>query len=166
VAILDLQTGKRQVLLRGGSHAHYIASGHLVYGQAGTLQAVAFDPVRREVRGTPVTVVPDVVTSSQGGVHFVAAHDDTIAFLSVGNAAGTPRTLVWVDRLGRETPLGFRRGRISFPRCRLTARAFPCSPTIRKPTSGFGISATRRSRGSRRSLAEMSFKYGRQTVDG
>jgi serine/threonine-protein kinase len=107
VAILDLQTGKRQVLLRGGSHAHYIASGHLVYGQAGTLQAVAFDPVRREVRGTPVTVVPDVVTSSQGGVHFVAAHDDTIAFLSVGNAAGTPRTLVWVDRLGRETPIGF-----------------------------------------------------------
>ena len=117
VAILDLQTGKRQVLLRGGSHAHYVASGpgskrfgreggHLVYGQDGTLQAVAFDPVRREVRGTPVTVAPDVVTSSRGGVHLVAARDDTVAFLSVGSAAGTPRTLVWVDRLGRETPVG------------------------------------------------------------
>ena len=106
VAILDLQTGKHQVLLRGGSHAHYVASGHLVYGQGGTLQAVAFDPVCREVRGTPVTVVPDVVTSSRGGVHFVAARDDTVAFLSVGSAAGTPSTLVWVDRLGRETPVG------------------------------------------------------------
>ena len=118
VAILDLQTGKHQVLLRGGSHAHHVTSGpgsqkrfgreggYLVYGQEGTLQAVAFDPVRREVRGTPVTVVPDVVTSSRGGVHFVAARDGTIAYLSVGNAAGTPRTLVWVDRLGRETPIG------------------------------------------------------------
>jgi serine/threonine-protein kinase len=117
VAILDLQTGKRQVLLRGGSHAHYVAGGPgssksfgrdggvLVYGQAGTLQAVAFDPVRREVRGTPVTVAADVVTSSRGGIHFVAARDDTVAYLS-GSAAGTPRTLVWVDRLGRETPVG------------------------------------------------------------
>ncbi len=66
VAILDLQTGKRQVLLRGGSHAHYVPSGHLIYGQAGALRAVAFDLTRREMRGTPVTVVPDVVTSSQG----------------------------------------------------------------------------------------------------
>lgn len=41
VAILDLLTGKHQVLLRGGSHAHYLPSGHLVYGQSGTLQAVA-----------------------------------------------------------------------------------------------------------------------------
>jgi serine/threonine-protein kinase len=106
VAILDLQTGKRQVLLRGGSHAHYVPSGHLIYGQAGTLQAVAFDLARREVRGTPVTVVPDVVTSSNGGVHAVVAGDGTLAYLSVGHWAGTPRTLVWVDRSGNETPIG------------------------------------------------------------
>ena len=106
VAILDLQTMKRQVLLRGGSHARYVPSGHLVYGQAGTLQAVAFDLARREVRGTPVTVVPDVVTSSQGGVDVVVARDGTLAYLSVGGVAGTPRTLVWVDRLGVETAIG------------------------------------------------------------
>jgi serine/threonine-protein kinase len=118
VAILDLETGKHQVLLRGGSHAHYLPSGpgspksfgrergHLVYGQAGTLQAVAFDLARREVGGTPVTVVPDVVTSSQGGVHAVVARDGTLAYLTVGGAAGGPRTLVWVDRQGRETPIG------------------------------------------------------------
>ena len=107
VAVLDLQTGTRQVLLRGGSHAHYVPSGHLVYGQAGTLRAVAFDLARREVRGTPVTVVPDVVTSSQGGVDAVVARDGTLAYLSVGGVAGTPRTLVWVDRHGqRDTDWG------------------------------------------------------------
>ena len=106
VAILDLQTGKRQVLLRGASHATYVPSGHLVYGQAGTLQAVAFDLARLEMSGTPVTVIPDVVTSSQGGVNVVVARDGTMAYLSVGGVAGTPRTLVWVDRQGRETPIG------------------------------------------------------------
>jgi serine/threonine-protein kinase len=106
VAILDLQTGKRQVLLRGSSHARYIPSGHLVYGQSGTLQAVAFDLSRWEVRGTPVTVVRDVVTSSNGGVHVAVAGDGTLAYLSVGGVAETPRTLVWVDRLGNEISTG------------------------------------------------------------
>ena len=67
---------------------------------------MAFDLARLELRGTPVTVVPDVVTSSQGGVDAVVAHDGTLAYLSVGGVAGTPRTLVWVDRQGRETPIG------------------------------------------------------------
>jgi len=106
VAVLDLQTGARRVLLHGGSHAHYVSSGHLVYGEAGTLRSVAFDLARLETRGTPVTVVPDVVTTSQGGVDAVVARDGTLAYLSVGSVAGTPRTLVWVDRQGRETPIG------------------------------------------------------------
>ena len=67
---------------------------------------MAFDLARLELRGTPVTVVPDVVTSSQGGVNAVVARDGTLAYLSVGGVAGTPRTLVWVDRQGRETPIG------------------------------------------------------------
>jgi len=106
VAILDLETGSRQILFRGGSHAHYVRSGHLIYGQEGALRAVAFDLARREIRGTPATVVPSVVTSSRGGVHAVVARDGTLAYLSVGGTAGTLRTLVWVDRLGIETPIG------------------------------------------------------------
>ena len=44
VAVLDLQTGTRKILVRGGSHAHYVPSGHLVYAAAGTLRAVAVRP--------------------------------------------------------------------------------------------------------------------------
>ena len=43
VAVRDLRTGTQKVLLRGGSHGHYVASGHLVYVAAGTLRAIAFD---------------------------------------------------------------------------------------------------------------------------
>ena len=82
VAVLDLQTGTRQILVRGGSHAHYVSSGHLVYAAAGTLRAVPFDLARLETRGTPVTVVPDVVTTINGGVDAVVAGDGTLAYVS------------------------------------------------------------------------------------
>ena len=49
IAVLDLQTGTSKVLIRGGSHAHYVPTGHLVYGVTGTLRAVAFDLGRLEV---------------------------------------------------------------------------------------------------------------------
>jgi serine/threonine-protein kinase len=115
VAVLDLQTGTHKVLVRGGSHAHYVSSGlgspkrderdggHLVYAAAGALRAVPFDLARLETRGTSQTVVPDVVTTFNGGVDGVVASNGTLAY--VPGSERTPRTLVWVDREGRETPI-------------------------------------------------------------
>ena len=50
VAMLDLVTKKTTMLIPGGSHAHYVKSGHLVYTARGTLVAAAFDPARPEGR--------------------------------------------------------------------------------------------------------------------
>ena len=106
VAVLDLQTGVRKVLIRGGSHAHYVPSGHLVYAAAGTLRAVAFDPARLETRGTPVPIVDQIVTTGAGGADAVVAGDGTLAYVSGGRGAVEPqRTLVWVSRQGQETPI-------------------------------------------------------------
>jgi serine/threonine-protein kinase len=106
VAVLDLQTGTRTIIVRGASHAHYVPSGHLVYAAAGTMWAVAFDLRRLEARGTPVPAVPNVVTTPAGGVNAVVASDGTLAYVSGGGGVGwAQRTLVWVDRQGRETPI-------------------------------------------------------------
>ena len=55
IAVLDLQTGKRKILVRGGSHAHYVSSGpeggYLVYAAGSTLRAAPFDLARLETRG-------------------------------------------------------------------------------------------------------------------
>jgi serine/threonine protein kinase/Tol biopolymer transport system component len=104
VAVLDLQSGARKVLVPGASHAHYVPSGHLIYAAAGSLWAVAFDRTRLETRGTPVLVVREVVTTPTGGVDAMVAGDGTLAYIS-GRGAGVNRTLVWVDRQGRETPI-------------------------------------------------------------
>jgi hypothetical protein len=40
IAALDLRSGRQTILMRGGSHAVYAPSGHLLYEAAGTLRAV------------------------------------------------------------------------------------------------------------------------------
>src|SRR5262245_10703922 len=51
IATLDLVTGARKVILKGGSHAHYVAPGYLVYAAGESLRAVGFDMSRLETRG-------------------------------------------------------------------------------------------------------------------
>jgi serine/threonine-protein kinase len=129
VAALDLQTGKRTILVRGGSNAHYIPSeagpkaadrddGYLVYSTGGTLRAVRFGPARLETRGAPVQVVADVMTFSIGGADAVVSSDGTLAYVSVSSVTGVaaPRTLVWVDRQGHETPIPAPSRAYMFPR--------------------------------------------------
>jgi eukaryotic-like serine/threonine-protein kinase len=106
VAVQDLRTGTHAVLLRGGSHAQYVASGHLVYVAAGGLRAIAFDLKRLETHGAPVPVLPRLVTTVGGAGDFSLATDGTLVYADAPGSLGTnARTLVWVDRAGNEEPV-------------------------------------------------------------
>jgi len=106
VAVRDLHTGAQKVLLRGGSHGHYVASGHLVYVAAGTLRAIAFDPNRLETHGTALPVLPRLITTLEGAGDFAVATDGTLLYVDApGSLAANARTLVWVDRTGKEEPV-------------------------------------------------------------
>ena len=104
IAVLDLRTKTQTVFLRGGHHAQYVPSGHLVYGARGTLRAVAFDLERLAVVGNPVPVVEQLVTTLMGAVDAVVAANGTLAYV-LGGPVSVARTLVWVDREGREEPI-------------------------------------------------------------
>jgi Tol biopolymer transport system component len=105
IAVLDLRNGSYKVILRGASDARYVEGGYLVYGLAGTLRAVAFDVDRLEVRGTPMPVLQQVVTTpTSGAANFAVAANGTLAYVS-GSGLGETRTLVWVDRDGHEEAL-------------------------------------------------------------
>ena len=105
VAVRDLRTGMQKVLLRGGGHGHYVA-GHLVYVAAGTLRAIAFDPNRLETHGTAVPVLGRLATTFMGTGDFAVAADGTLVYVDVpGNFAANARSLVWVDRMGKEEPI-------------------------------------------------------------
>jgi Tol biopolymer transport system component len=109
VDVLDLTSGSRRTLLRGGGRAQYIPTGHLVYLLRDALYAVAFDAGRLEVRGAAVQVASGIRNAE-----FALADDGTLVYHT-----GGPRpdnTLVWVDRQGREEPLGAPPRRYIYPR--------------------------------------------------
>jgi len=107
--VRDLRTGTQKVLLRGGSQGHYVASGHMVYVAAGTLRAIPFDPNRLETHGTAVPVLPHLVVTGTGAGDFAVAADGTLVYVDlpgiVGGLGPNERTLVWVDRSGKEEPI-------------------------------------------------------------
>jgi Tol biopolymer transport system component len=106
VAVLDLKTGQRRILVRGGSSAEYVETGHLLYAAAGTLRAVRFDPVRLEVLSDPVPVVEQVMTKADGAAEFSVSRHGTLVYVPGSVATAPQRSLVWVDRQGHEEPLG------------------------------------------------------------
>ena len=68
------------------------------------------------VVGTATPVVPQVRTTSFGAVDAALARDGTLVYVTGGAGSGTERTLVWVDRQGRETPLAAPPRAYYFPR--------------------------------------------------
>jgi len=96
-------TGAERVLLRGGSDARVLPSGHLVYGRRGELLAVPIDAVTLAATGTPVVLVSGV-PGSAGGTNGTRQYDvsdaGTLVFVFGGVEEETD--LVWANRQGRE----------------------------------------------------------------
>jgi eukaryotic-like serine/threonine-protein kinase len=105
IAVLDLRTRISKVLIRGGSHAHYVPTGHLVYGVAGTLRAVRFDLDRFEVIGTAVPVLEGVATTAQGAANVAIAANGSLVYAPGGGGTADRVPIVSVDRQGRASPL-------------------------------------------------------------
>jgi serine/threonine-protein kinase len=104
IAIRDVRTGAQKILLRGGTHARYVASGHLLYAVGGTLFAVPFDPDNWTIAGAPRPVLSDVVTTATGAANFDVSSDGTLVYVpaTLDELNTDERRLVWVSRDGRE----------------------------------------------------------------
>ena len=102
IALFDFQTGKQSILVREGSDAVYVDSGHLVYGAAGTLRAVPFDLDTLSVMGAPVPVVPQLVMKTSGLADFDVAGNGTLVYVAGSDLSRLPRMLLWRDRNGKE----------------------------------------------------------------
>src|SRR5688572_3450763 len=101
IALLDLQSRQHRVIVHGGTFPAYVESGHIVYANTGTLRAVRFDLDRLEVQGNPITVVEGIVSKSGGAASFSVSANGTLTYVA-GAAQVARRSLVWVDRKGRE----------------------------------------------------------------
>ena len=102
--LYSLQTGERHTLMKGGTYARYVPTGHIVYAENKTLYAVPFDLEKLEVAGSAVPVVQDVMTPGSGSAQFTVSEDGSFAYIPVVERS-TELTPVWVDRQGQFTPI-------------------------------------------------------------
>jgi hypothetical protein len=168
VAVLDLASGMSTVLVRGGSHAHYVSSGHLVYTADGTLKAVPFDLASLKLRGTPVTVLPHLFTKPTGGGQFDVATDGTLAYVDAPATPPRPTTPVWVDRHGREEPIPVPARPYSQPRVSPDGKrvAFVMSESGTGPDNNIMVWDLARRKLNQLTLATSGYFYPVWTPDG
>ncbi|MCZ6878396.1 MAG: protein kinase, partial [Acidobacteria bacterium] len=107
IVVQSLETEERRVVLEGVTGARYVPTGHLVYPQAGTLMAVAFDLEQLEVTGSPIPILQGVMETGVPSrfAHFAFSDTGTLVYVSTETDPSQQRTLVWVDRKGAEEPL-------------------------------------------------------------
>jgi eukaryotic-like serine/threonine-protein kinase len=121
IAVQSLRTDQRTVVLKGGSDARYVPTGHLVYALGNDLFAVAFDAKRREVRGGPVSVIEDVMRAVPANLttataNYGISNQGTLVYATGGASAAIQRTLVWVDRAGQEQVIPAPTRAYTYPR--------------------------------------------------
>jgi serine/threonine-protein kinase len=107
IAVLDLRTGQHKIVVRGGSQAQYVDSGHLVYAATGTLSVIRFDLARLEAVGDPIALTEAIATGARGEASFAISPNGTLVYVpgDANGPQGGRLSLVWVDRQGREEPI-------------------------------------------------------------
>ncbi|MBN1570279.1 MAG: protein kinase [Acidobacteria bacterium] len=105
IVVQSLKSGERKVLFKGGRNAVYLPTGHIVYTPSDdntALFAVPFDLEKLEVTGGSVSML--------GGIRGRAfSKSGTLVYLPQAAAmpfAASGRNVVWVDRQGKEEPIG------------------------------------------------------------
>jgi len=105
VVVYSMVSGQRKTVQRGGFHARYLPSGHVVYLHEGTLFAVPFDLQRLEITGQPAPVLEGVVTTPGGaGAQYSFSDGGNLVYVA-GLAGGADVSIYWMDRDGKFTPL-------------------------------------------------------------
>jgi serine/threonine-protein kinase len=114
--VVEVATGERKVIHRGGTYGRYVPSGHIVYSEGETLFALPFDVDRLEATGSPVPVVEGVSASlGEGGAQYSVSNTGVLTYL--GGGVGAPRyPALWVKRDGGTSPLLSEAGTYGHPR--------------------------------------------------
>jgi serine/threonine-protein kinase len=105
IMVRDAATGRTRVLIDGGTDAHYVSTGHLVFARDGKLFAVPFDVGALSAQVPPVVVKDDVMQAlnsalENGASQVAISTSGTLVFVSGGVQPEEPRSLAWLSRDG------------------------------------------------------------------
>ena len=85
IAVLDVKSGRRKVIMRGGTDAAFSATGHLLYAASATLRAVGFNLDTLEVTGDAFPITDGVATAgASGGADYAISRRGTLVYVPGG----------------------------------------------------------------------------------
>ena len=130
-------SGARTVIVRGGYHGRYLASGHIVYIHDGTLFAMPFDLDRLQRTGPAVPALEGVMSNAgTASAQFSFSADGTLVYLPGQSIAGPGVPIHWMRQDGKTTTLWCsRREAIGSPCRSRIDRAISGSTTWRETSS-------------------------------
>jgi Tol biopolymer transport system component len=107
VAALEPGATEPRILIRGGAHARYLPTGHVVYVHGGALLLVPFDLSKLSVTGTPTPVIKGLGRTWSGDSDYSVSDNGTLVYdPDAGVKPGG--LLAMVDRRGQVQPIGTR----------------------------------------------------------
>ena len=108
-------SGRRSILVRGGTNPHYLPTGSLIYAQNGRIMRVPFNLTDLTVGGSPVAVLDNVLQSADGAAQLSVARSGSAVFVT-GALDADQRRLVSVGRDGVSAPFAAPPGSYTSPR--------------------------------------------------
>ncbi len=113
IMVQSLDTGKRKELFSGAGGADYLPTGHIIYGAGNNLFTVPFDPENIEVEGERAPIIQGIYRRQ-----FAISKTGTLVYILPRPSAIAPneRTLVWLDKNGKEEALEAEPNFYRFPR--------------------------------------------------
>ena len=97
-----MTTGRRTLILKGGTNPRYLAPGHLAYAHDQAIWIGAFDVSRLTLTGSPVRMLEQVTTSVDGAAQFSISRSGAAVYQP--SAPRSAKRLMVVDGSG-PTPL-------------------------------------------------------------
>jgi len=123
IAVLDLRTGQRKTVVRGGTQGEYVQlptpsapTGYVLYASGGALRAIRFDASRLEPEGDPIVVIEQMRVEATGAAQFSVSRNGSLVYGVGGSFDFQNRSLVWVNRRGQEQPIAVPTRQYAMPR--------------------------------------------------
>ena len=112
-------TPERKTLIRGGTYAQYLPTGHLMYARGKSLFVVPLDAGKLEVKGPPVAMLDGgMLNEFSGSANFGCSTTGIFVYALAESAIYNRFVISWMDRKGKifpliETPRSYAGGALS-----------------------------------------------------
>jgi len=106
IAVQGLDKKEKKILVRGGSCARYLPSGHLMYVRGKSFFVVPFDAKNLEVTGPPTQLFDGGwLNPFSGDATYSVSNSGVLVYVPLGSSTFDINTVEWMDRHGKTQAL-------------------------------------------------------------